>query len=53
MSVLAPRGARRGWEKESVKGVRSPGGATNRVRQTRASGLPALVTLEGEGPQER
>jgi hypothetical protein len=48
MSVLVPKGARRSREKESVKGVRNPGGATNRVRQTRESGFPALVTLEGE-----
>jgi hypothetical protein len=39
--------ARRGREKESVKGVRNPEGATNRVRQTRGSGFPVLVTLEG------
>jgi hypothetical protein len=35
MSVLALKGARRSREKESVKGVRNPGGATNRVRQAR------------------
>jgi hypothetical protein len=53
MSVLALKGARRSREKEGVKGVRNPGGATNRVRQTRGSGFPALVTLEGAKPQER
>jgi hypothetical protein len=46
-------GARRSREKESVTGVRNPEGATNRVRQTRESGFPALVTLEGAEPQER